>query len=411
MHRILRNAIVTGLVIAGFYGLVWLYDTALRDGRFLDGWILAAGCLVQLAFSIRRKLPLLPLGRVASWMLTHLYTGYFLIAAFALHTQFEWPDGVLETALWAVFFVLAFSGVVGAYLSRTMPSQMPATGAYNQLEDIYSAQFALARRADDLALSTGGTASVSIAELYANTLHGFFNAQRNALGAPVLAKPRIVRRVYAEIDGVDAHVDLGGQKTLTLHPPARRGKRSVGQPVCPAACAQGVAVHSHSGDLRDAGAFRLPHCGRLCLQPPGHRKHNAEQVLELLQINLELRSSTIPATYCMRRAVGRSYHVATPSMQQFGPVRAVRTSSNGLVDREESALWLEAVGVSRNKNGYAVTSRTGRPCRMGPDRRGRCQGAFRVRACEQEWQMAVPQTQCFSGRIVRRGAKLRRVTC
>lgn len=214
MHRILRNALVTALVVAGFYGLVWLYDTALRDARFLDGWILAAGCLVQLSFSLRRKLPLLPLGRVASWMQVHLYTGYFLIAAFALHTQFEWPDGVLETALWAFFFVLTLSGVIGAYLTRTMPSRMPATGAHTQLEDIYSAQFALARQADDLALSSGGTASVSIAELYANTLHGFFNAQRNAL-VHLFWPNRVVRRVYAEIDGVDAHVDLGGQKTLT----------------------------------------------------------------------------------------------------------------------------------------------------------------------------------------------------
>ncbi len=214
MHRILRHAALTVLAVAGLYGLVWIYDTALRDARFLDGWILTVGCLVQLAFSLRRKLPLLPLGRVAVWMQVHLYTGYFLIAAFALHTQFEWPDGVLETALWALFFVLVFSGVVGAYLTRTMPSQMPSTGAYTQLEDIYSAQFALAKQADDLALSTGGTASVSIAELYANSLHEFFNAQRNAL-VHLFWPNRSVRRVYAEIEGVDAHVDLRGQKTLT----------------------------------------------------------------------------------------------------------------------------------------------------------------------------------------------------
>ena len=214
MHRIFRNAALTVLAVAGLYGLVWLYDAALRDARHLDGWILAAGCLAQLSFSMRRKLPLLPLGRVASWMQAHLYIGYFLIATFALHTQFEWPDGILETALWILFFILTLSGVVGAYLTRTMPSQMPSTGAHTQLEDIYSAQFALAKQADDLALSSGGAASISIAELYANTLHGFFNAQRNAL-LQLLWPNRSVRRVYAEIDGVDAHVDTGGQKTLS----------------------------------------------------------------------------------------------------------------------------------------------------------------------------------------------------
>ncbi len=214
MRRMVRHAALTVLAIAGLYGLVWLHDTALRDARFLDGWVLAAGCLAQLAFSVRRKLPLLPFGRVAVWMQAHLYMGYFLVAAFAIHTQFEWPDGVLETALWLLFTVLVLSGMLGAYLTRTMPSQIPSDGAHTQLEDIYSAQFALARRADELALSAGRAASVSISELYANTLHGFFNAQRNVL-AQLLWPSASARRIYAEIDGVEAHVDTGGQKTLT----------------------------------------------------------------------------------------------------------------------------------------------------------------------------------------------------
>lgn len=214
MRRILRNAARTAAAIAALYGLVWFYDTTLRDPRFLDGWTLTAGCLAQLLFSARRKLPLAPLGRVTPWMQAHIYTGYFLVAAFAFHTQFELPDGVLESALWGLFLILVLSGMIGAYLSRVVPAKLAQGGRQIAFEDIPAAQFELARRVDDLALGAAdGTGSLSISDLYATSLHGFLNGPRNIL-AHLKRSNRTVRRVCDEIDSANPYLDAGGKETL-----------------------------------------------------------------------------------------------------------------------------------------------------------------------------------------------------
>ena len=213
MRRIFRHAAITAAAVAGLYGLVWLYDTSFRDPRFLDGWILAAGCLAQVTFSLRRNLLLARLGRVSVWMQLHFYMGYFVAACFALHTGFELPDGVLESTLWGVFVVLILSGIAGAYLTRTVPAKLTPTAPQIAFEEIPAARHALAHRVEGLALGAGGAASLSISELHANVLQGFFEGPRNMF-AHLRRSGRPIGRVCSEIDGIEPYVDASGQKAL-----------------------------------------------------------------------------------------------------------------------------------------------------------------------------------------------------
>lgn len=214
MRRIFRHAAMTAAAIAALVWLIWAYETALRDPRYLDGWILTTGCLAQVLFSVRRKLPLAPFGNVATWMQVHLYMGYFLIAAFAVHTRFELPDGVLETALWCLFMVLALSGITGAFLTRTVPAGLVHGTQRIEFEDIPEAQLHLARRVDDLVLgSPGGPASAGLSELYASTLQGFLTGPRNLL-AWTGNQARVLGRVYGEIENAERYADEGAKQTL-----------------------------------------------------------------------------------------------------------------------------------------------------------------------------------------------------
>ena len=103
MRRIIQNSVITAVAVALLFWLVWLYDTALRDPRFFDGWILFAGMVVQVLFNVRKKLPMLPLGRASLWMQVHIYTGYVMVALFLLHTDMTLPDTAMEWALWSLF--------------------------------------------------------------------------------------------------------------------------------------------------------------------------------------------------------------------------------------------------------------------------------------------------------------------
>lgn len=214
MRDLIRHCLLTALAVAAMFWLVDVYDASLRDARFLDGWILLLGCGVQVLFSLRRKFPLLPLGNVSSWMRVHIYAGFFLLTAFALHTQFAWPSGMFETALWALFVILAVSGVFGAYLTRSVPSKLEQNRGGSAFDDFPAAQTELLQRADNLVMGAGGVAaSPSITDFYANTLSGFLNGPSSAVGL-YRRSPSTFRRLCEEMDSLEKRLDDGGKQTM-----------------------------------------------------------------------------------------------------------------------------------------------------------------------------------------------------
>src|SRR5215475_4248259 len=58
VHQVVSRTIRILLVAAlsgGLFWLVWIYGNGLRDPRYLDGWVLAAGMGLQLCFHIAIK--------------------------------------------------------------------------------------------------------------------------------------------------------------------------------------------------------------------------------------------------------------------------------------------------------------------------------------------------------------------
>ena len=98
--RFLSSQTVAGLVIAaisvGLLWLVWIYGNGLRDPRYLDGWMLAGGMSLQVAFHIAIKTASLAPKSAVRWRKIHLFMGYLLIAAFISHTDFSLPDSGFE---------------------------------------------------------------------------------------------------------------------------------------------------------------------------------------------------------------------------------------------------------------------------------------------------------------------------
>src|SRR6185436_18907582 len=104
-----------GLLAAA--GALWVWHRqltlALRPTGVITGLALLGLCVVLGLFNSRKKLPFLPLLRAATWTQFHLYAGWFAIFLFLLHTGLRPPDGQFETLLFAVFSLVAVSGVLG----------------------------------------------------------------------------------------------------------------------------------------------------------------------------------------------------------------------------------------------------------------------------------------------------------
>ena len=216
MVGIVRNSVITAIVIAAVYWLIGFYGNALRDPRFLDGWILTAAMLVQLLFHIRKKLPASPLGRAATWLKMHVYLGYVVIAVFLFHTSFSMPETSLEWALWIMFALVVGSGLVGLYLTTSIPGKLQQQhGEQITFDQIPTVRANLFREVDTLVLDTvtpDGSSAVS--DFYLSRLRGFFRRPRN-LRAHLRGSRRPLERISSEIADLERRVNAPDRKALT----------------------------------------------------------------------------------------------------------------------------------------------------------------------------------------------------
>lgn len=171
------------------------YSFTLFRSQYLSGWALLIAIIFLAAYNVRKKLAFLPLGASSTWMRFHIYVGWFTFVLFVLHVDFRVPTGFLETALASLFFVVAVSGVLGLWISKTYPPRITrhelAFVAKSEDEDRKSGEELIFERlpiyvrqvresAEELVIRSGEESrSSSIADFYTDRLHDYFARPRN----------------------------------------------------------------------------------------------------------------------------------------------------------------------------------------------------------------------------------------
>jgi len=204
--------------------LVWIYESGLRDPRYLDGWLLAAGMSVQLYFHIAIKTASLSPKSAKRWRNIHIFLGYLLIAAFVSHSDFSLPDTAFEWALWTGFVLVTLSGIFGAYLAWSLKTKRGIDERISY-ERIPTLRAELARDVHAVVSKTDPTAAAIalpglpydawIMELYSNHLRDFFQRQSN-FGPHLIASRRPLKRLTDEIDNMSPYVDQQSQEKLAV---------------------------------------------------------------------------------------------------------------------------------------------------------------------------------------------------
>ena len=214
MGRILRNSLILILAAALLFALDWIFGTSFRDPRYLSGWVLLCGIVLLVLYNVRKKLPMLRLGRAAVWMQVHLYVGYFVVLAFALHSNISLPETVFEWGLWLMFVLVALSGVVGIFLTTNVPPKLEQHTEKVLFQRIPAFRAQLAREAEELAIhSINHSGSLTISNLYVDTLHEYFRQPRNVL-AHLRNSGRPLNRVLGELKKLERYLDDRGKETL-----------------------------------------------------------------------------------------------------------------------------------------------------------------------------------------------------
>jgi hypothetical protein len=226
--RHLASRTAQGLLIAaisaGLFWLVWIYGNGLRDPRYLDGWVLAGGMSLQLAFHIAIKTASLSPRSAARWRKTHVLVGYLLVATFISHSDFSLPDTGFEWALWAGFVLVTLSGIFGTYLEWSLRVKRGVDDRIGQ-DRIAGRRAELARDVHAAVTKTDTTAAAIalpapphdawIMDLYTIRLRAFFQGPRN-FTTHLIGSQRPLKRLTDEIDNLSRYVDQRGQEKLAV---------------------------------------------------------------------------------------------------------------------------------------------------------------------------------------------------
>lgn len=178
IHNLIRFAIVaTVLFVAD--GMV---SVTMGHASSVSGWALFLIILGLAAYQLRKRLPFLPLGNVATWLQVHIYAGLLTGCLFLIHIGYRIPDGTLESILAVLYLLVFFSGVGGLILSRTIPTRLASRGEEVLFERI---PVFIGKLRDDVEALVFDAISVTdtsaIPELYQRHLQTFFDRPRHAL--------------------------------------------------------------------------------------------------------------------------------------------------------------------------------------------------------------------------------------
>jgi len=100
--------------------------------------------------SVRKKFPVMRIGRAKAWMRGHIWLGFLSYPIIILHSAFG-LGGTLTTTLMILFTIVFISGIVGAVLQHYLPIKMtrevPMETIYDQIDSVVSQ---LCQEADDI---------------------------------------------------------------------------------------------------------------------------------------------------------------------------------------------------------------------------------------------------------------------
>lgn len=148
-ERCLSAAALVVAMLLLFAG-AWLTDAMLAHRAVFTGWTLLALVLLLAMLGVRKKLVMWPLLSTATWVRVHFFSGLFCVFAFLCHVPAGIADGAFEGSLSLLFWIVAGSGLYGAYITRVAPRRLRAIPGEYRYDRIPWHRNALASAAREL---------------------------------------------------------------------------------------------------------------------------------------------------------------------------------------------------------------------------------------------------------------------
>ena len=191
----------------------WVEETRLGHASHLTGFSALGALLLLMLLGMRRRLPMLPLGSVATWTQIHIYTGIFATGVFIMHVPALVGGGKFEFALSLFFWVVAVSGFYGIYASRTLPKRLTAIEGQHRFDRVQWHRNQISEAAEKLLSENAETpAGKVLGKFYYETLLPFFT-QRPSLVYVLVPTGSRRRRLLGNLKDLNRYLEHDSRST------------------------------------------------------------------------------------------------------------------------------------------------------------------------------------------------------
>ncbi|MBI2422465.1 MAG: hypothetical protein HYV27_06530 [Candidatus Hydrogenedentes bacterium] len=178
-----RRILALSVVILAVFATVTIdriFGVNLYRRHLITGWFFLALMIALALYNARKKFPVPPLISSRAWLQFHLYAGVFTLAPYLLHAGFQFPTGILETLLAALYFAVVITGIAGIFISRIFPRRMTVRGGEVVFERLPEHRRRIQLAVEALAESSvEETQSLTLITFYTDHLRAYFEGPRH----------------------------------------------------------------------------------------------------------------------------------------------------------------------------------------------------------------------------------------
>ncbi len=207
INRRVAGAVVTLIAVVIVAAIAGHLERSLGRPDWWTGGVTLGGLIVLVLLGLRRRLPLLGAGSMATWTRVHLYVGLFTLAVYVLHVPAILAGGVLEGLLSILFLAVSGSGIYGLYISRTLPRRLTAIPGEHRFDQIdWHRRQILLRSESEIESLPDSDAATLLRNHHDEQLRPYFASQPNwwALLRP---RPHRRRRLLRDLSELGRYLD------------------------------------------------------------------------------------------------------------------------------------------------------------------------------------------------------------
>ncbi|MCA9013838.1 MAG: hypothetical protein KDA77_00780 [Planctomycetaceae bacterium] len=191
-------AAISLVILTGCY----LFSITLSKTAFASGTILLLCILFLAGYQLRKKLSFLPWGNSSAWLRFHIFIGFLSFVVFAIHSKLQIPNGLLELILFLTYYTVFLSGVLGWFLSRSIPYRLLSRGEEVIFERIPAHRRKIHDRVKTLVFNDAEPEQgAALSDFYHRHLQNFFEGPRHQL-SHILHSERHLHRLSQKISAL-----------------------------------------------------------------------------------------------------------------------------------------------------------------------------------------------------------------